>query len=39
MALQIAHYAYVLEVGTITFEGPAREVAQDTRVKAAYLGA
>jgi branched-chain amino acid transport system ATP-binding protein len=39
MALQIAHYAYVLEVGMITFEGPAREVAQDARVKAAYLGA
>ncbi len=39
MALQIANYAYVLEVGTITFEGPAREVAQDARVKAAYLGA
>ncbi|MFU2158259.1 MULTISPECIES: ABC transporter ATP-binding protein [Caldisericum] len=39
MALEIAHYAYVLEVGNITFEGPAKEVKEDPKVKAAYLGA
>jgi len=39
MALEIAHYAYVLEVGNIVFEGPAKEVKEDPKVKAAYLGA
>jgi len=39
MALEIAHYAYVLEVGNIIFEGPAGEVKEDPKVKAAYLGA
>lgn len=39
MALEIAHYAYVLEVGNIVFEGPSKEVKEDPKVKAAYLGA
>jgi len=39
MALQIADYAYVLEVGNITIEGNAKEVAENPKVKEAYLGA
>ncbi len=39
MALQVANYAYVLEVGNIVFEGEAKVVAEDPKVKAAYLGA
>jgi branched-chain amino acid transport system ATP-binding protein len=38
MALQIATRAYVLETGRITLEGPARDLANDDRVKQAYLG-
>lgn len=37
-ALRIAHRAYVLESGRIALEGPARDLAQDSRVRAAYLG-
>ncbi|CAB3829208.1 MULTISPECIES: ABC transporter ATP-binding protein [Achromobacter] len=37
-ALQVADYAYVLETGTVTLEGPAAEVAQDPRVVEVYLG-
>lgn len=37
-ALQIADYAYVLENGAVTLEGPASDIAQDKRVIAAYLG-
>jgi branched-chain amino acid transport system ATP-binding protein len=37
-ALGIAHRAYVLESGRIALSGTARELAQDSRVKAAYLG-
>ena len=39
MALEIAHYAYVLEVGNIAHEGPAKELKEDPKVKAEYLGA
>ena len=39
MALQLADYAYVLEVGNVTMEGKAKELLQDPKVKAAYLGA
>ncbi|MGC8722229.1 MAG: ABC transporter ATP-binding protein [Caldisericaceae bacterium] len=39
MALEIANYAYVLEVGTIAFEGEAKVVASDPKIKEAYLGA
>lgn len=37
-ALAIADYAYVMDGGRIVLEGPARELARDDRVKAAYLG-
>jgi len=37
-ALEIADYAYVLEVGYTTLSGPAKEVAADPRVREAYLG-
>ncbi len=38
MALSIADYAYVLETGKITLEGPAAELAASAEVKKAYLG-
>ncbi|WP_262286859.1 ABC transporter ATP-binding protein [Micromonospora sp. MA102] len=38
-ALKIAHRAYVVENGVITLEGAARELARDSRVVEAYLGA
>ncbi len=38
MALQIAHYAYVLETGNIALEGPAPEVRGNDQVRKAYLG-
>ena len=38
MALKVAHYAYVLETGTITFHGPATEIARNEQVRKAYLG-
>ncbi|MCX7025383.1 MAG: ABC transporter ATP-binding protein [Spirochaetes bacterium] len=37
-ALDIADFAYVLEVGYVTISGPAMEIAQDPRVREAYLG-
>lgn len=37
-ALQIADFAYVLETGQIVLEGPAAELINDPKVKAAYLG-
>jgi branched-chain amino acid transport system ATP-binding protein len=37
-ALRIANRAYVLESGRIALNGPAHELAQDNRVRAAYLG-
>jgi branched-chain amino acid transport system ATP-binding protein len=37
-ALRIAQRAYVLESGRIALAGPANELAQDSRVRAAYLG-
>jgi branched-chain amino acid transport system ATP-binding protein len=39
LALEIADRAYVLETGRIIMSGPARQIAGDPRVKAAYLGA
>jgi len=38
MALQLANKAYIIEVGSITLEGGAQELANDERVKKAYLG-
>jgi branched-chain amino acid transport system ATP-binding protein len=37
-ALEIAHRAYVLEEGRITQAGTARDLANDERIKRAYLG-
>jgi len=37
-ALMLADRAYVLETGSIVLDGPARELAQDQRVRHAYLG-
>lgn len=38
LALEISHYAYVLETGRITLEGPPDLLRQDPAVRAAYLG-
>jgi branched-chain amino acid transport system ATP-binding protein len=38
MALDTADRAYVLELGEIVLEGPARDVRQNPAVKSAYLG-
>ena len=38
-ALEVADHGYVLEMGEIALEGPARELAQDPRVIDTYLGA
>jgi branched-chain amino acid transport system ATP-binding protein len=37
-ALEIADFAYVLEVGYTTISGSAKDIAQDPRVREAYLG-
>lgn len=37
-ALEVAHYGYVLETGSMVLEGPADEVMNNPRVKEAYLG-
>ena len=37
-ALKIADYAYVLEVGEITLQGPGEKLLSDPRVVSAYLG-
>jgi branched-chain amino acid transport system ATP-binding protein len=38
-ALRISHRAYVIDSGQVTLEGPAAELAGDSRVVDAYLGA
>lgn len=38
MALNVAHRAYVLEVGSIEMEGPASELANSDDVRKVYLG-
>ena len=38
VALQVAHYAYVLETGEIVLEGMARDLLDNPKVKEAYLG-
>lgn len=37
-ALSIAHRAYVLETGSVTISGTAKEVAENPKVREAYLG-
>ena len=37
-ALNVAHYAYVLETGRVILEGAGRMLLQDERVRKAYLG-
>lgn len=37
-ALRIAHRAYVLESGSVALSGASRDLAQDSRVRTAYLG-
>ncbi|MBI1805724.1 MAG: ABC transporter ATP-binding protein [Ignavibacteria bacterium] len=38
LALQIAHYAYVIETGQMVIEGKASEIAKNEDVRKAYLG-
>jgi branched-chain amino acid transport system ATP-binding protein len=38
LALQAAHRAYVMESGAVTMSGAARDLLDDPRVRAAYLG-
>lgn len=38
MALQVAYRGYVLETGAIALAGSASELANDPKVRAAYLG-
>ena len=38
MALGVANRAYVLEVGEIVLEGPAKDLAKDDKIRKAYLG-
>lgn len=37
-ALEISHYAYVLETGRIVLEGEGKKLLEDERVRKAYLG-
>lgn len=37
-ALRLAHRAYVMETGRVVMNGPASELANDPRIKKAYLG-
>jgi branched-chain amino acid transport system ATP-binding protein len=39
MALTICERGYVLETGSIVLQGQARQLMNDDRVRAAYLGA
>jgi len=38
MALGVANRAYVLEVGKVVLEGPAKELAKNDQIRKAYLG-
>jgi branched-chain amino acid transport system ATP-binding protein len=38
MALGVANRAYVLEVGEIVLDGPAKDLAKDDKIRKAYLG-
>jgi branched-chain amino acid transport system ATP-binding protein len=37
-ALKVSNYTYVLETGKIALSGPSRELLQEPRIKASYLG-
>ncbi len=37
-ALRVADYAYVMELGTVTIEGPASELASNPKIAETYLG-
>jgi len=37
-ALEVAHWAYVLETGRVTLSGPSRDVLANAHIRAAYLG-
>jgi branched-chain amino acid transport system ATP-binding protein len=37
--LRMAHHCYVLENGTVAFDGPAAELLRDARIERTYLGA
>ena len=39
LALRLADYAYVLEIGTVALHGPASELHENDHVRRAYLGA
>ena len=39
LALQLADYAYVLEIGTVALHGPAADLHENEHVRRAYLGA
>jgi branched-chain amino acid transport system ATP-binding protein len=38
VALELAHRAYILEIGTIILEGESKSLLTDERVQKAYLG-
>jgi branched-chain amino acid transport system ATP-binding protein len=38
LALEVSSYAYVLETGCVTMEGPSAELRRNPQLKAAYLG-
>jgi branched-chain amino acid transport system ATP-binding protein len=38
LALQVAHFGYVLQTGRIVLSGPARDLLHDPRIRDAYLG-
>jgi branched-chain amino acid transport system ATP-binding protein len=37
-AMRVSSYAYVLETGRIALSGPSKELLQEPRIKASYLG-
>ena len=39
LVLEISHRAYVFEIGKIALSGESRALAEDPRIKKAYLGA
>jgi len=39
MALEVSHRTYVFEIGRIALEGESGALAEDLRIKRAYLGA